>query len=908
MKLFSTVPAGARQNKRSYRGLWRLAATALLTAVSFAGAINTARFTVTDSGTSIPRGSTGNQTITVTNVGPNTGTNVVATYKPPTTTGIKVNSVTATPGGATSGVVCTLNAGLYTCPPVASVALNGTLTLTVNVTVDASVAEGTSAGSTVKVDSAEFNPGSGTGESLFNIWGARGVSGAAGDAYWYGFDGNYNDTGIKTETGSANYTGGSKIAAEWPVTQASPPGKYSLKPDKANDDTDKDATYATYGTAVTTPAAPKNSTVETTPPSINLPEVTTDSRNNRRVWEIRTGIYLAKDGPLYVCVPQPDDAMYVAVDGRVVAYANTYNGGVVNSSGGTFAAGYHEVVYRIVNRNNQTSSFEHGIGGFGVLGMGTSASGSGQAGACSGPNYNAFTNVAPASDVTVGAASADLVVTKTNGVTSVASGGATTYTIRVTNNGPSTVTGATLTDTPGAGLTLTGTACTAATGNTCTAVPTGSPVTLPALAQGAFYEINVTANVTATGGSVTNTAAVSLPASVTDPTPGNNSAADTDTVTLSADLGITKTGPASADAGTQISYLLTISNAGPSAANGATFSDNVPNNLTGVTATCRNPSGGAAGCTASVGAGNNVTGSITLPSGGRVEVLIQGTIPPGATASLSNTATVKAPTGTTDPNAANNTSQTVSTALTRTADLGVTKTNGVTVVRSGQVVTYTIVVSNAGPSFTTASFSDTTFSGVALSGWTCTVTSGASTCPTSLPTSGGYSNGLLNLQPGSVLTFTVKGEVTATGGTVGNTATLTAPSGTTDPNPGNNSATDTDSLMVGAPGLSKTVANITNPRTGGPSVKIEGRPGDLLEYCIAFRNGSNAALPNFTITDNVPANTTGQKDAYGSGQGVRIVRGTADPTYQPFSNPVVVNLGTLLPAAGGSVCFRATIN
>ncbi|MBK6407396.1 MAG: hypothetical protein IPF66_21675 [Holophagales bacterium] len=42
-------------------------------------------------------------------------------------------------------------------------------------------------------------------------------------------------------------------------------------------------------------------------------------------------------------------------------------------------------------------------------------------------------------------------------------------------------------------------------------------------------------------GTVSNTATVAAPGGVTDPSPGNNSATDTDTLTPQADLAITKT-------------------------------------------------------------------------------------------------------------------------------------------------------------------------------------------------------------------------------------------------------------------------------------------------------------------------------------------------------------------------------
>ncbi|WP_177183149.1 beta strand repeat-containing protein [Deinococcus reticulitermitis] len=109
--------------------------------------------------------------------------------------------------------------------------------------------------------------------------------------------------------------------------------------------------------------------------------------------------------------------------------------------------------------------------------------------------------------------------------------------------------------------------------------------------------------------------------------------------------------------------------------------------------------------------------------------------------------------------------------------------------------------------------------------------------------------------------------------------------------------------------LFKQVRNLGPQGTLTPAwgTSASGRPGDVLEYCIDFNNYGSAALSNFSLTDNVAANTTGQPNAYGTGQGVRITRGAAAPTYQAFSNPVVVNLGTLGTAESGQVCFRAGV-
>lgn len=99
----------------------------------------------------------------------------------------------------------------------------------------------------------------------------------------------------------------------------------------------------------------------------------------------------------------------------------------------------------------------------------------------------------------------DLAITKTDGVVSRISGTTTTYTIRVTNNGPDTVTGALLSDPAATGLTVTAVVCSPTPGQ-CTAPTTPTILqlqtgnyALPALANGQFYEIQVTATVVATG-------------------------------------------------------------------------------------------------------------------------------------------------------------------------------------------------------------------------------------------------------------------------------------------------------------------------------------------------------------------------------------------------------------------------
>ncbi|WP_374434304.1 hypothetical protein, partial [Tabrizicola sp.] len=255
--------------------------------------------------------------------------------------------------------------------------------------------------------------------------------------------------------------------------------------------------------------------------------------------------------------------------------------------------------------------------------------------------------------------SGDLAITKTNGLASVPAGGTTTYTVRVTNNGPSTITGAILSDPASTGLTKTAVACSATPGQ-CTTAPSvtqlqGGSFALPALASGQFYEITITANVTATTGSVTNLATVAAPAGSTDPTPGNNSASDTDSVTPTADLSVTKTDGLTRVGSTgSITYRVRVTNAGPSAVTGAILSDPVAPGLSKTAVAC---SGTPGQCATAPTVAQLESGSFALPalaSGAFYEITVTATVT-ATSGSVANTATVAAPGGTTDPAPGNNT-------------------------------------------------------------------------------------------------------------------------------------------------------------------------------------------------------------------------------------------------------------
>src|SRR5262249_38731975 len=194
---------------------------------------------------------------------------------------------------------------------------------------------------------------------------------------------------------------------------------------------------------------------------------------------------------------------------------------------------------------------------------------------------------------------ADLTVAKDDGQTDAVPGLPVTYTIVVTNNGPSTVSSLSLTDElPAALLHPTFGAPSAGSYDPATGLWSGL-----SLAKGQSVTITLTGTVDpAATGSLTNTARVDPPAGVTDPDTGNNNASDTDTLTPRADLAITKTdGRASAVPGGSTTYTIVVSNAGPSAVTGARVSDPLPAGVTAATWAFDSQTGG---------------GMVTGPSGG----------------------------------------------------------------------------------------------------------------------------------------------------------------------------------------------------------------------------------------------------------------------------------------------------
>src|SRR5262249_36632339 len=136
------------------------------------------------------------------------------------------------------------------------------------------------------------------------------------------------------------------------------------------------------------------------------------------------------------------------------------------------------------------------------------------------------------------------------------------------------------------------------------------------------------------------------------------------------------------------------SHAGPSDAPDAGVQDTLPAPLSAFPCTCTPPGTGAA-CATPSGSGS-IDALVTLPAGTSATFTVSGTVPAATTGTLTNTATVAPPAGVTDPLPGNN-SATDDNAVGAQADLTISKASSPSPYVPGALLTYTIVVSNAGP-------------------------------------------------------------------------------------------------------------------------------------------------------------------------------------------------------------------
>jgi len=291
----------------------------------------------------------------------------------------------------------------------------------------------------------------------------------------------------------------------------------------------------------------------------------------------------------------------------------------------------------------------------------------------------------------------NLVVTKDDGVAVgefATPGQSITYSITVTNTGTSDAVNVNVVDTLPAGVI--GNSITVGGNEILDNNPDAGILSfvLPSVPTGVGNAVTVLVNAnigSAVTGPITNQVQISG-GGVGDPVDGNSAQVTTNLLPV-VDARITKTGPATAiPGGALVTYTLRVVNDGPSVATNVVVTDPLPAGLSSPVIT-RN---GVA--VTNTGTGNNVEFTIpTLAVGeaNAIEYQLTATLAPSATTNLTNQATVTAPG---DDDASNNTSLVVVTTLDARVDIGVSQTVSATSVQPGDELTYTVTVTNAGPS------------------------------------------------------------------------------------------------------------------------------------------------------------------------------------------------------------------
>lgn len=421
-------------------------------------------------------------------------------------------------------------------------------------------------------------------------------------------------------------------------------------------------------------------------------------------------------------------------------------------------------------------------------------------------------------------ARADLAVTKVCKPDSSAQAGQEAFCdIHVDNLGPSDAVDVSLQDvlTSATPFSVTGVSVTPS--GTC--VPTsGGPLTaftttcdLGAEPAGGRSTIRVTVTA-ADVAEINDVATVSSP--TPDPDTSNNQATGKVVFAGSADLEVTKNAPATVVAGTPLQYVLTVTNNGPSTAQGVTLTDRLPAGVTFVSVSTT-----VGSCTYGQPVERELTCNLgNLASGATATVTVNATVAPDVAPGtvLVNEAVVASATA--DPDNSDNRIS-VSTTVSASADLRVTKSDSPDPVLAGTLLTWTITATNDGPSTATSVLlTDTLPAGVTYVGGVNN--NGQTVCTLVQAATVECAVGTLDPGESAVVQLTVRVAASLDPGTVLHNS-VTVSSATPDPNGANNTATQ-----------DTTVATQADVWIDKQAQLRSGNPAPALIYTLVVHNDS----------------------------------------------------------------------
>ncbi|MDF1841148.1 MAG: DUF11 domain-containing protein [Rubripirellula sp.] len=428
---------------------------------------------------------------------------------------------------------------------------------------------------------------------------------------------------------------------------------------------------------------------------------------------------------------------------------------------------------------------------------------------------------------------ADLSLTKTVDDATPSLNQQVNFLITLSNAGPDAATGVEVRDQLPAGVNFVSAVASQGSYNNATGIWTVGSVN-----SGLSPTLQLRGTVTSAGSRI-NTAEVTA-SDQFDPnsTPGNGNPSENDQasvsfVTEAIDLALTKIAdPTTVVIGNNVSFTLTLTNAGPSNATGVIVEDQLPTGISFVSST---PSQGS--YVSSTGLWNVGTvassGTATLTLVGRVDA-------PGEKTNIAQVFAadqedINSTPGNNDPNENDQDSATIAAPQ---INLSLTKGASPTTVVVGENVTFTIMVSNAGPNEATGvTVLDQLPSGVAF------VSSNA--------TQGTYnsSTGIWNIgaiSVGGSRTLTITANVTAPGQKINTAQVQTADQPDSDSTPGNGveSENDQDSVTIEAPQIDLELTKTAVPT----SVVV----GEQVEFTISLTTQGPSEATGVVVKDFLP--------------------------------------------------------
>jgi len=440
---------------------------------------------------------------------------------------------------------------------------------------------------------------------------------------------------------------------------------------------------------------------------------------------------------------------------------------------------------------------------------------------------------------------ADLRITKVDSPDPVTAGGTLSYTVTVTNDGPSPATDVSVIDTLPADVTY------VASTDSCVQGPVGTlTCDLDDIASGASksFDIQATVKATVSNGSVlTNTAVVD--GHEEDPDVSNNTATATTIVIARADLRIAKEckpdQPNRAPAGTTTFCEINVDNLGPSDAQNVVVTDRIissmPITITAVIVTSTHPPGGTCLPATPIGPTTSTTitcSDLVLPAGGRNTIRVEFTA--SEAGDVNDTASVSS--STPDPDTSNNLAV-GRVSFSGASNLSITKTDNPDPVVAGTNLTWVVTVGNAGPSTAVNTIVEDLLPAEVQ---VLSVTPSVGTCQGGIP---GNPGAPLTCQLGGVAvgatpTITIVARVLANtpeGATVHNNVRVF--SDHVDPNNANNVASSF--TLVQARG------NLAITKT---SDKPTYKPSSIVTYTVTVANNGPSDSLAVVVTDNLPTN------------------------------------------------------